>query len=188
MRIKDIAEKWRPVDEYEGLYEVSTLGRVKSMRGKTRIADKDGGILRQKTDTGGYYRVNLYKNNHCKSALVSRLVATAFIPNPNGLPHVGHQDDNPKNNAVTNLYWTEPCENNRHNGKLERLHIAHKDKIKQIAKKLSIKVVGTSVVNGSRITFDSMQETLQHGFEPSKVSMCVNGKRLTHKGYKWERM
>ena len=176
------------VKGYEGLYEVSDFGRVRSKRDKTRIRDRREKIMKQKVDTGGYFRVNLYKNNICHSFLVSRLVAEAFIPNPNNLPHVGHDDDDPTNNHVTNLYWTNPKENNRHNGKLERLQQAHNEKIKVIAEKLAVKVIATNIESGERFVFNSMQETKKHGFCPSKVSLCVNGKRNRHKGFMWERV
>lgn len=182
-----VVEKWKDIVGYEGLYKVSTLGRVKTLHENTRIADKNTRIMRQKEDTQGYYRVNLYKDKKCKSELVSRLVATAFIENPYNLPHVGHMNDNKKDNTVTNLYWTEPYENNRHNGKLERLQKAHKNKIKTIAKKLSMKIIGTSIENGSCVSFESMQMAQRHGFNSGKISMCVNGKRRTHKGYVWEK-
>lgn len=151
--VRDIQEEWKPVKGYEGLYEVSDHGRVKSLRKNTRIADKEHNIMLQKDDGKGYLRVNLYKNGVCKAELVSRIVANAFIQNPNNLPIVGHWDDDKKNNTVDNLYWTDTAENNSHNGKLDKLHKAHKDKIDVIAKKLSIKVVGVSVDEAEEIFF-----------------------------------
>jgi hypothetical protein len=177
-----------PVKGYENLYEVSSLGRVRSKRANTRIADKTERIMKQKVDNHGYFRVNLYKDGKVKAYLVSRMVAEAFIPNPDNLPQVGHADDNKTNNTVGNLYWTDSKENNHHNGKMERFHKLHNEKIGLIAEKLSVKVVGTNVETGEKINFDSMQETRKLGFKPEKVSMCVNGKRMSHGGYRWERM
>ena len=115
--VRDIQEEWRPCVGYEGLYEVSNQGRVRSLRKDTRIIDKENRIMKQKLDGHGYYRVNLNKDKRMKAYLVSRLVAEAFIPNPLGLPQVGHNDDNKTNNHASNLYWTNSKENNHHNGK-----------------------------------------------------------------------
>ncbi len=181
-------EEWRDVVGYEDLYQVSNSSRVRSKRDKTRIADKENRIMRQKMDDKGYLRVNLHKDGRCKAELVSRLVANAFIPNPKNLPHVGHDDDVKTNNNVSNLYWTDSAENNRHNGKLERFHNAHNAKIDIIAKKLSQKVKGIALDGSHTVEFDSIQEASKHGFDNGKISMCINGKRNRHKGYRWERI
>ena len=181
-------EEWRDVVGYEDLYQVSDIGRVKSKRKNTRIADKENHIMREKYDDKGYARVNLHKNGVCKSELVSRLVANAFIPNPEGLPHVGHNDDIKSHNEASNLYWTNPAENNRHNGKLDRFHAAHNAKIDIIAAKLSTKIRGVSLYGTHEVYFDSIQDATRHGFDGGKISMCINGKRNKHKGYRWGRI
>lgn len=187
--VRDIQEEqWVGVIGFENEYEVSNKGRVRSLYLKTRVADKGGRILKQKTDSHGYLRVNLYKNGAFnKAALVSRLVATAFIPNPQDLPQVGHWDDDKKNNDVTNLYWTDAKENNSHNGKMERFQKSHRDNIHDIARKLSIQVVGISEETGEKLLFSSMHEAEKYGFDSCKISMCINGKRKTHKKFKWEK-
>lgn len=181
-------ETWKPVKGYEELYEVSDIGRVRSKRANTRIADKTNRIMKLKIDSNGYFRVNLYKDKKMKAYLVSRMVAEAFIPNPNNLPQVGHANDDQTNNTVKNLYWTDSKENNHHNGKMKKFQEMHNKKIRLIAEKLSIKVVGTNIKTGEKHFFNSMQETEKYGFVPAKVSMCVNGKNMSHKGYKWERI
>ena len=105
-------EIWRPVVGYEGLYEVSNFGRVRSI---DRIVPyKNGGvqfkrrkILSQKTDKDGYKHVTLCVNNKLKTYMVHRLVAIAFIPNPLNLPQVNHKDENRTNNYVGNLEWCD---------------------------------------------------------------------------------
>ena len=98
-------ETWLPIKEYNGLYEVSNTGKVKSLArqsnwgvGRCNVKEK---ILKENIDT--YVRVGLSKNAKVKLYLVHRLVAQAFIPNPNNLPIVMHIDDNPFNNNVSNL-------------------------------------------------------------------------------------
>ena len=181
-------EEWRDAVGYEELYSISSYGRVKSKREKTRIFDKNDRIMQQKVDDKGYLRVNFYKNGVCKAELINRLVAKTFIPNPKCLPQVGHDDDNKLNNHVDNLYWTDSLENNHHNGKLERFQAAHNAKIDIIAKKLSQKVKAIALDNSHELVFDSLQQAGRNGFDNGKISMCINGKRNTHKGYRWERV
>lgn len=179
-------EEWRPVVGYEELYEVSNLGRVRSLREKTRIFDKENKIMRFKDDHHGYDRVNLNKDHKAKAALVSRLVAEAFIENPNNLPQVGHMDDVKKNNHVSNLYWTDSKENNHHNGKMERFQDKHNEKIGQIADALSKAVISTNILTGEEQMYKSMQEASRKtGSNSGKISLCCNGKRSHHNGYCW---
>ena len=179
--------EWKPVVGYEGLYEVSNYGRVKSKYTSTRITDTKNKIMKQKYDTRGYFRVNLTKNGKQKNLLVSRLVAMAFVPNPKNLPMVGHDDDNKENNHVSNLYWTDAAENTAHNGLRERFFEKRRAKMPQIIEKLSEPVIGTNVETGEEIRFKSMQEAQRNGFQSGKISMCCAGKRETHKGYRWRK-
>jgi len=103
-------EKWKDVSGYEGLYQVSSYGRVKSLErlvshrlcGMQKVSEK---ILKQGNATGGYKCLNLSKNNIKKSISAHRLVALTFIPNPLNLPEVNHIDEIKTNNHVTNLEW-----------------------------------------------------------------------------------
>lgn len=179
-------EEWKDCVGYEGLYQVSNLGNVRSLWEKTRIADKNARIMRQKEDQRGYMRVNLRKNGATKAELVSRLVAKAFIPNPDNHPIAGHNDDNKKNNSVENLYWTTSKENNHHNGKMDRFHKIHNEKIKQIAEKLSLPVEAINEKTGETMRFCSMQEAAKTiGCSRSKICSCCRGNRKSHFGYKW---
>lgn len=93
-------EIWRDIPGYEGKYQVSNTGEVKSLNyrgsGKTKL-------LKQHCDSKGYKHVSLYKNGKKKVYSVHRLVAMTFIPNPNNLPIINHKDENPSNNNVNNL-------------------------------------------------------------------------------------
>lgn len=187
--VRDMAEVWKPVVGYEKFYEVSNFGRIRSLRKNTRIKDNVNGIMRQKFDTRGYLRVNITdEHGKQKAELVSRMVAKAFIPNPNNLPVVGHNDDNKLNNTVNNLYWTDTKENNFHNGKFEKFIEAREKKKTKIARVLSKPIIGTNINNGEKIYFCSMQEAERNGFSSAKISLCCSGKRRMHKGYKWEKV
>lgn len=106
-----VAEIWRPVIGYEGLYEVSNLGRVKSIpRNGT-----PGGILTPNYKNQKHYaHVALTKNAKPKTTSVHRIVAQAFIPNPDNKPQVNHIDGDKKNNCADNLEWATQSENMRH--------------------------------------------------------------------------
>lgn len=104
-------EIWKPIKGFEGHYEVSNYGRIRSldyysvMRDGRRKTVK-GRIMSQIPDRYGYPCVNLYDENHkMKHLTVHRLVAIAFIPNPNNLPVINHKDEDKTNNCVENLEW-----------------------------------------------------------------------------------
>ena len=99
-----MGEIWKDIPGYEGLYQVSNLGNVKSL---FRYRRK----LSIQTQPNGYKAVVLYKNGNKKFKLVHRLVAEAFIPNPYKKPAVNHLDENRGNNVVSNLEWVTNKEN-----------------------------------------------------------------------------
>lgn len=123
----EIEEIWKPVVGYEGYYEVSNLGRVRSIprtviykNGKTQ-GNYVGQILKHDTangKAGPYKSVRLCINNKPKRKSVHRLVAEAFIPNPFNKPNVNHIDCDPSNNIVSNLEWCTQKENIAHSIKL----------------------------------------------------------------------
>lgn len=105
-------EIWKPVPRYEEYYEVSNLGRVK--RTKSGIGTQSGRILKGYTDPDGYKRVDLTVNNKSKGFFVHRLVATAFLSNPENKPQVNHIDGNKQNNNISNLEWVTQEQNMAH--------------------------------------------------------------------------
>lgn len=106
---KDLpGEEWRDVIGYEGYYQVSNLGRVKSLQRDTVK------ILKSKPAIGGYLRVVLCKNETKKNRPIHILVAQAFIPNPENKKQVNHLDGDKKNNCMDNLAWATPAENIAH--------------------------------------------------------------------------
>ena len=110
-------EKWLPVVGYEGYYEVSNMGKIKSLN---RIIMRKNGHSQTIRERGikpsidketGYYKVALCKNGQQISYCVHRLVALSFIPNPYNLPYINHKDENKLNNNVNNLEWCTPTHN-----------------------------------------------------------------------------
>ncbi|WP_405101481.1 NUMOD4 domain-containing protein [Oceanobacillus sp. FSL H7-0719] len=106
---------WKDIKGYEGLYQVSKWGRVKSLKRKNLA----GTYMKERMfdvypNNQGYYMVKLSKEGKGRDVSVHRLVAETFIPNPDNKPQVNHIDGNPMNNKVTNLEWVTPQENIDH--------------------------------------------------------------------------
>lgn len=120
-------EIWKDIPGYEGLYQVSNLGRVKSF---DRYVEYDNGrgihyhkgrFIKPSISPGGYRIIGLYKEKVRRSAKVSRLVAEAFIPNPDNLPIVNHKDENKTNDTVENLEWCDIKYNTNYGTGIERM-------------------------------------------------------------------
>ena len=109
-----IGEEWKDIQGYEGLYQVSNMGRVVSFQ------SKHPHILRPKTDKDGYKEVNLYSKGKAKMHKVHRLVATAFLDNPNGHPQINHINEIKDDNRFENLEWVSAKENVNHGTSIER--------------------------------------------------------------------
>ena len=106
---------WKDIPGYEGLYRVSNVGEIKSLRGwNGRGYVQREKILSKTMTTTGYYKVELTKDGIRKSLKVHRLVAYAFIPRTEGKPYINHKDGNPLNNVVDNLEWCTQKENVNH--------------------------------------------------------------------------
>lgn len=120
-------EIWKPVKGYEGVYEVSNLGRVRRLwpiSGHYRMLRP---FLRWKFPRD-YVAVNLSKGNNVRTLSVHRLVAEAFIPNPMGLPQVNHKDENKTNNCVDNLEWCDCIYNVNYGTGIERRSIGNRNR------------------------------------------------------------
>lgn len=105
-------EIWKPIIGYEGYYEVSNLGRVRRI--KRGRGTQVGRLLKGWLDYDGYWGVLLTKNNKSMCYSIHRLVAKAFLPNPENKTQVNHIDGDKQNNSVTNLEWCTPKENIQH--------------------------------------------------------------------------
>ena len=161
-----INEEWRPIKGYEGLYEVSSLGRVKSMNyshtGKERI-------LKIGKHRGGYLFVILCRNGKRKNFLVHRLVAEAFLPNPNNLPQVNHKDEVKTNNCVSNLEWCDCKYNNNYGTRSERVSASQRN---DPDKSMAVEASRFSDFRTIELRFASTMEAERNGYFSSNVSAC----------------
>lgn len=109
-------ERWKDIDGYDGIYQVSSAGRVRSEPRKVHNYTKPGRYLRQNRKENGYLYLGLVRpdGTTAKHEYVHRLVANAFIPNPDGLKQVNHKNADKEDNRVENLEWVTPQENILH--------------------------------------------------------------------------
>ena len=164
-------EEWKVIKENPN-YIVSNMGNVKSLNYRRTGREK---ILKLKIDKNGYQIVGLWKNGIKKIYSVHRLVAQAFIPNPNNLPQVNHKDENKQNNCVENLEWCDAKYNNNYGTRTKR-----------IVEKISKSVLQMDKTNKIIAEFPSIKEAeRQLGFRKSHISECCRGKKNTARGFKW---
>lgn len=130
-----VDEIWMPIVGYEGLYEVSNLGNVKTLARKHRYGMKTDRILIPAVGTSGYYHVALTKDGVMKTIRVHRIVALSFIPNPEGLEFVNHKDCVKTNNVVDNLEWCDRSHNMTHAYDNNRMKMDTKYKLTSLTAK-----------------------------------------------------
>ena len=175
-------EIWKYIKNYEGFYQISNFGRVRSVdrfvNGNHINCDYQfmkGKMLKLRKNRYGYWIVILRKNSSSKGFLVHRLVAEAFITNPNNLPYVNHKDENPANSIVTNLEWCTASYN------LEYSNVAEK------INKFKIRRVIQFDKNMNEIKrWNSLKEAAASiGRAQQNISRCCRNKCKTCGGYKW---
>jgi hypothetical protein len=130
-------EQWKAIKGYEGIYEVSNLGRVRSLDRHRKAAYGKTAFIRgievaiRRNSTNDYLIVCLSKDGKSIHALVHRLVAEAFVPNPNNLPQVNHKDEDKGNNRSDNLEWCDQYYNNHYGTAIARRSITRGRKVVQ---------------------------------------------------------
>ena len=180
-------EIWKPIKGYEGLYEVSNIGRVKSLP-KTveqyygyKITNER--ILKQSPDRKGYMMAWLYKNKKRNTVKVHRLVANAFIPNPDNKPQIDHINTVKDDNRVCNLRWCTEKENSNNPISYKR-----NSESKFGCKNHHAKSVEQYAINGDYIkTWSCINDVKRElGFHHSHISQCCSGKRNVAYGFIWK--
>lgn len=172
-------EIWKDIAGYEGLYQVSNYGRVRSLnriihynRGYDLLCK--GKIIGLHITNTGYYRAHLYNHQKCKKVFVHRLVAEAFIPNPNNHPVINHKDENKLNNKADNLEWCTYSYNSQYGTAIKR-------RTKKTTKLVYQYTLEKKLVR----IWKSGVEAEKHGYNRSRITACCNGRSKTHCGYLW---
>lgn len=152
-------EIWKPILGFENLYVVSNLGKVKrlstdSKKGSGNYARSEH-LISQRENNNGYRMVDLYKENQRSQFLVHRLVAAAFIPNPDNKEEVGHKDETRTNNYADNLEWVSKKENNNMPLHKERVRIACLNRREQISHYMSESQKGSSNSAARKVICDN---------------------------------
>lgn len=188
MESEFLLEEWRPVVGYEGLYEVSSFGRIKRL--EHMILLKNGHrkikeiIMSPSNNSRGYQHVNLSKNKIKQTNLLHRLVAEAFIPNPDNLPCINHKDENKLNNFVfvnpdgsvdlekSNLEWCTYQYNNTYGNRL-----------KKSTNKRSKPVLQYTLDGEFVREWPSASEAGRNGYKQQAIVKCCNNTLKKHHGY-----
>ena len=178
-------EIWKPISGYEGFYEVSNLGRIRSLE---RIVECSDGrkrkiknrILKGSSYSGGYSGVTLHKDGCTKTANIHRIVAEAFVPNPLEKEEVNHKDENPSNNHATNLEWVTHKENINYGTRTERA--------RETTTKLQGKAVQQFSKDGKLVAeYESLSAAGNAtGAHVPNILKCAKGIYKTAGGYIWK--
>lgn len=168
-------EQWKNIKGYDGKYQVSDLGRVRSLK------NGNSHILKTLLVANGYLQVALCKNGNIKRHLVHRLVADAFIPNPNNLPQVNHKDENKGNNVKTNLEWCTPKYNMNYGTARTRTIKAQRNHPNKSKPVYQYTLNGTFVKSYP----STMEVERQTGYGNSKISDCCRGRYKKAYGFIW---
>ena len=189
-------EIWRTAiydgEIYEGLYQVSNLGRFKNLNYRNTGKAE---LLNPGTNKDGYLQVCLSKNGEYKMCLFHRLIAETFLPNPDNLPQVNHKidtkegkkinmvifnEDGTVNKERTTIEWCTPKENNDYGTRNERVAKANTNGIR------SKPVLQLSLTGDLIREWPSVGECGRNGFNKGAVAACCRGEKPQYKGFRWE--
>lgn len=180
-------EVWKQIKGYEGLYEVSNTGRVKSVARVVNTSDNRALPIKEKILTlhaskcdkkhpRPMFHVELWKNNKREVPFIHRLVAQAFIPNPDNKPQINHIDGDRRNNNVENLEWCTNGENVKH---------AYANGLIVSANKKAVR--GVNVVTGKVVLFESIASAAREiKGNADAIRSAIKGRSSTSAGYVWE--
>lgn len=169
-------EIWKDIKNYEGLYQVSNFGNVKSLVFKNNIVTKKRQkVISQNIKSDNRCIVHLYKDCKRKAFLVHRLVANAFLENKNNLPQINHKDGNPRNNNINNLEWCSASYNCKHSyiNDLSKLKSYNISKMKKIIR------------NDGKVYNNSYDASKELNVSVCSIRDVLKGRIKTCKGYKF---
>lgn len=171
-------EIWKDIPNYEGLYQISNLGRIKSVEKLDKLNHKRKEKILKCINNGRYMQVVLYRNSKKNIFLIHRLVALTFISNPNNYCFINHKNENPYDNNVNNLEWCTHKYNDNYGNRGNK-----------ISKSNSVKIKQYDLNNNYIKTWSSIKEANQI-LKINKALICMNLKkykgRKTAGGYHFE--
>ena len=183
-------EIWKDIEGYEGCYQVSNLGRLKSL--ERTVKGNNGGVYVKKEkiltptiNSSGYYHTCLRKDGRSVAVYIHRIVAQAFLPNPDNLPLINHKDEDKTNNRVENLEWCSAkyntnygSANDRRCESLKKRNNNYNIGIPKVRRKVLCLETG--------IIYNSLKSVnTQLGLHHHRISQCCKGIRNTCGGYHW---
>lgn len=177
-RMRRFSNEWKDIKGYEGVYQINFDGCI-------RKVTQDGyRSIKPILQHSGYMHVGLWKNRKCKQKRVHRLVAEAFIPNPDNKPFVNHIDENKENNHCWNLEWVTARENTNHGQCVRKRTLSRRSDAPNARKPVTM-----IRDDGIRVTYSSVTAAcIAVGASPrdGHISQCCKGKQNTAYGYQWE--
>ena len=180
-------EIWKDIEGYEGLYQVSNLGNVKSLdhmrkNGTNEYMQKGKLLKPQLNNKTRYFHIRLSKNGKVKNFLLHRIIAQAFIVNPNNYKEINHKDENPSNNSLQNLEWCDKKYNINY-GKGNQIRSQTEIKTKKGGKRVYQFDLENNLL---KIWNNQLEIKKELGIsQTNNISNCCNGKRKSAYGYKW---
>lgn len=181
-------EIWKPVSEYENGYEVSSYGRIRSinklvnsgLRHNQNVL-KRGKVLKANLKRNGYFTIDLCGENTKRTTTVHRIVAKAFVDNPDNKPQVNHKDGNKQNNHYLNLEWVTGAENQKHRF----------DALGHTGRRKEVICIETGVSHASSyhaaiwLNSTKFSNTKQTGVLARKIRKCCVGEKTSAYDYQW---
>lgn len=173
-------EHWKDINGFESIYQISDLGRVKALpkiiyykNGKTQKRKER--ILKEQFGSTGYKFVILQDSGKRVTKYIHRLMAEAFIPNPDNKPYVDHINTIKGDNRLENLKWVTVFENMNNPLTLQHLRDKEQENFHSVK----------GIKGDEVIYFEALADAKRAGFHPNAIKMCIDGKISQHKGYKW---
>lgn len=187
-------EIWKDIEGYEGLYQVSNLGRIKSFK------TSKPKIMKNQSDNRGYLQIGLIKDKKRKNFKIHRLVAEAFIENEFKKPQINHINEDKTDNRAINLEWVNQSENINYGSCQIRRRLKIIGKKKKNSTEIARKMIETKIKNNTlnnkripvkcldeNIKFNSTKEAAEYfGIRASEITACCRGKRKSCGGHRWE--
>lgn len=174
-------EIWKDIPGWEGYYKVSTLGRVLSINFNN---SRRQAIRTATRDRLGYLCLTLHRKGYSKTYKVHRLVALAFIPNPNNFPCINHKDEDKTNNCIENLEWCDYSYNNKYGNRPRKVLDAYRRNNGSKAERPVVKMDKSGIILGEFISISEAARRV--GVSRESLRDCVLGRSKSCVGYIWK--